>query len=685
MRRSWEDRVVCLFLTGILLAFAAIPAMAQEEKKEEKPVELPKITVPGIRYELEDHPGAATVITEEEIEVYHPLSTVDMLRRVPGIHAPAEFGRGLRPNIGIRGLNPFRSRNVLITADGVPIQPAVYGDPAAYYNVPVEQVERIEVIRGGASALYGPNTVGGVINYVTRRPPREREIRVSETVRAGELFTSTVSYGDTFGETGVQFIYINKTGSLVRDETDTEVNDVSLRFVFPVANGGEADLRLSGFVEESETPGGLTVAQFQADPNQSQRSNDVFFGRRLAAYLNYRQPISEDLRFEGQTYMTSFERDWFIADDPDATATTNTQFLRDFVVAGVEPKLRWSPNDRVDFVGGVRLHFEEEEDIRRQGSTPDARAGTTDREAELTTLAWALFASTDLEIVDGLIITPGIRYERVDQEREVGLRGGVGGSKGSLVTDEVVGGVGVLYRLTEGVDLFGNYSRNFQPPTFNEAIDPTTGTANDLAAEKSNNFEVGFRARVTDWLSLEGTGFWTDFENQIISEAGVLRNAEETRHRGLEGALNLGPWQGLSANVNATFLDTEFRTGVNQGNDLPEAPEVLLSWAAWYERPTGFGLARIGLDGTFVDERFTDAANTVPESADGTKGALPSYHVTNLRLELHPGERYAGNWKVFFGVNNLFDREFRVRRQGFFDGIIPGPTRSFFGGVSAEF
>ncbi len=696
---------IFLSIIGAILFSTASPTMAQAETSVEqqqgetvgadKPKKkakdeglkavLKEINVKATPYELAEHPGAATVITKEKIETFQPISTIDILRRVPGIHAPEEYGRGLRPNIGIRGLDPNRSRNVLLLVDGAPIQPAVYGDASAYYNVPVEQVERIEVIRGGASALYGPNTVGGVINYITHRPPLEQEINIRETIRSGELFTTTASYGNTFGQTGVHFLYGNKTGSLVRDRTGTQLNDMSLRFTFPVANGGEADLRLSGLVEESETPGGLTAAQFKADPKQSQRSNDVFFGRRYAAYFKYSQPISKSLRFEGQTYANSFQRDWFIADGPDATATTNTQFLRDFFVAGVKPALRWSPNNRVNIVGGGKLHFEELEDIRRNGTTPDARSGKTDREAELTTLASVLFATAKLEPIDGLIVSPGIRYEHIDQEREVGLQGGAGGGRGSLLTEKVVGGVGLLYRLTKGTELFGNYSSNFRPASFSQAIDPTSGTSNDLGVETSNNFELGFRSQITNWISIEGTGFWINFDNQIISQAGVLTNAQKTRHRGFEGALTAGPWQGLSANFNATVLDTEFRTGANKGNNLPSAPELLFSWAVSYGHLTPLGFTRVQLDGNFVDEQFTNAANTVLESADGNSGQLPSYHVTNLRLDLTPDKTPAGNLKVFVGVSNLTNEEYRVRRQASFNGIIPGLTRTYYGGVALEF
>ena len=92
------------------------------------------------------------------------------------------------------------------------------------------------------------------------------------------------------------------------------------------------------------------------------------------------------------------------------------------------------------------------------------------------------------------------------------------------------------------------------------------------------------------------------------------------------------------------------------------------------------GIGNLRLEGRFVDDQFTDSANTVAESADGNKGQLPSYDVWNLKTGFN-----AGNWEVFAGVNNLFDKHYRVRRQSFFNGIIPGLTRNFFAGATFKF
>ena len=116
-------------------------------------------------------PGAATVMDMQIIKLLNPLGTQEMLEQIPGISGYADDGIGnSRISIGVRGLNPRRSSRVLILEDGVPIQPALYVYPNMYYNPPAERVDRLEVIKGSGAINFGPQTMGGVINYFTRRP-----------------------------------------------------------------------------------------------------------------------------------------------------------------------------------------------------------------------------------------------------------------------------------------------------------------------------------------------------------------------------------------------------------------------------------------------------------------------------------------------------------------------------------
>ncbi len=117
-------------------------------------------------------PGSGAVIGAEVLGAMRPLSSTEVLRGVAGVHIQDEEGMGLRANIGIRGIDPDRSRSVLVLEDGIPVALNPYGEPEMYYTPPVDRMDRIEVVKGSGSILHGPQTVGGIINFVTPEPGR---------------------------------------------------------------------------------------------------------------------------------------------------------------------------------------------------------------------------------------------------------------------------------------------------------------------------------------------------------------------------------------------------------------------------------------------------------------------------------------------------------------------------------
>ena len=148
----------------------------------EEVLKVPLTEVIGTGPEALEHiPGSGRVITQKEIWENHRLTVNEALREVPGVNVRDEDGLGLRPNIGIRGLDPTRSRKVHIMEDGVPIMLMPYGDPSSYYFPPIFRMDRIEVLKGSGQLLYGPQSIGGVINLITRMPPPHaaRQCRVS--------------------------------------------------------------------------------------------------------------------------------------------------------------------------------------------------------------------------------------------------------------------------------------------------------------------------------------------------------------------------------------------------------------------------------------------------------------------------------------------------------------------------
>jgi Fe(3+) dicitrate transport protein len=164
-----------LMLTCSCATFAQEAINAQEIQSQQnnnrtkttnKQIEV--ISIFGQRNELETAIGSAFVLSEEQLELNEFDDIHRVLQTVPGVYIREEDGYGLRPNIGLRGATSERSSKIALMEDGILIAPAAYAAPAAYYFPLISRMTQVEVFKGPAAIKYGPNTVGGAINMVSR-------------------------------------------------------------------------------------------------------------------------------------------------------------------------------------------------------------------------------------------------------------------------------------------------------------------------------------------------------------------------------------------------------------------------------------------------------------------------------------------------------------------------------------
>jgi Fe(3+) dicitrate transport protein len=170
--RHPSPALLAVAIATVLAAPAARAQQASAPPADAAPRStLADVVVIGSREALTRIPGSGQIVDHDAIVESRVFTINEALRKVPGVYARDEEGMGLRPNIGIRGLNPTRSSKVLLLEDGLPLAFAPYGDNATYYHPPVERFERIEVLKGAGQIEFGPQTVGGVINYITPSAP----------------------------------------------------------------------------------------------------------------------------------------------------------------------------------------------------------------------------------------------------------------------------------------------------------------------------------------------------------------------------------------------------------------------------------------------------------------------------------------------------------------------------------
>ncbi|MGH7546569.1 MAG: TonB-dependent receptor family protein [Gemmatimonadales bacterium] len=517
-------------------------------------------------------PGSAAILTRSTLDRVRAFTVTEVLRNVTGVHVRDEEGLALRPNIGIRGLMPTRSTTVLLLEDGIPFTLAPYGDNASYYHPAFERFDRIEILKGSGQILFGPRTVGGVINYVTPEIPGRPAGRVEVAGGSRGYLSGRVRFGGTWAGAGLLVDVGRKASDGARDNVGTTLLDGTLKT--SIALGARQSLVLKGAFhrERSQvTYSGLTEAEWAAAPRQNPFRNDSMFLDRYGFSATHRIPFGSALTLTTAGYAYRVSRHWWRqssnsaerpndASDPQCggmanlnTSCGNQGRLRAYEVVGIEPRLR------ADFAGGVhqldvglRLHHETQDRQQVNGALPTARtpgpasdvnSGVTEDNFRSNT-AVSAFAQHRV-FVSRWAITGGLRLEQVDFER-INRRPTPTqpqGVRGTTSLTQLIPGLGMTFLAGEMVTVFAGVHRGFAPPRTEDIISNNTGEVVELDAERSWNYEFGMKTGAGSGFSIEATAFAMNFENQIIpaSVAGgtgaTLTSAGRTLHEGLELAV----------------------------------------------------------------------------------------------------------------------------------------------------
>ncbi len=661
-------------------------------------------------------PGSIQVIGRDELRNSRFFNFDEALKRIAGVSIRNEEGFGLRPNISIRGTNPTRSSKILLLEDGIPLAYAPYGDNASYYHPPIERFESVEVLKGSGQIEYGPVTVAGVINYITPNPTEDQSISLKLEGGNRSFARGNVIYGNTLGDTGVLFNFTRKQGEGSRENVRLGINDLSMKIVQPLNDKNVLTGKFSWLGEDSNlTYSGLTEAEFAVGPRSNPFRNDFFYANRFGTSLSHAAVFSPKVNLTTNFYASNFSRHWWrqssnsgerpnrLGSDADCrgmqdlnTTCGNQGRLRNYWVVGIEPRLNVQFNlgsVQNDLNIGFRYQYEDQNRRQENGDLPNSRDGVLVEDNERKVNAVSGFIRNSF-VYKNFSITPGVRIEKINYSRTNRMANGGLGVTGETDLTEVIPGIGLAYNFLGNTTVFVGVHRGFAPPAASDILTNNGGTV-ELDAERSWNYEVGIRTRPIDGISLEGTFFRNDFENQVVSQSvaggigSALTNGGETLQQGFELFARADSSRIFKTDYNIyfqaayTLLETaEFRgtrysslsgfTNVPvSGNRLPYTPKNSLT--------SSVGLGYRGFDGFFetsyIDGQFSDDLNRINSIANGQAGFIPSQIYFNA----------TGNYRVeklrstfFVTVKNIADRTFVVDRSR---GILPSSPRLIQGGV----
>ena len=661
-------------------------------------------------------PGAATVLDIKSLSLIDPIGTQEALEFVPGVNGYADDGIGnSRLSIGIRGLNPRRSSRILILEDGVPIQPALYVYPNMYYNPPAERIDRLEVIKGSGAIKYGPQTMGGVINYFTKRP--RSDFGGKFKIKAGEnsflsLFSEVGGFGNEKIKPEFQFLY--KKGDGFRENNGFEQINGTMKISYNKSQDENYYLKFNTNYENSNaTYTGLTQHSFKANPKFNPKKDDNFKLFRTAVDLITTKRLSSNLTKSTTAFVSFFDRRWwrendiFVSQADSASSNPTAQsyyepinlirrgngkdnfgILRTFYVGGAEQvySFKNSPFGLSKFMSsnsslelGGRIYFERFIDDKQSGSKTDSRDGiyfipaASDDEQPIIvgqshhyeTTAFSGFLNEKIEF-EKFTLNTGIRLEAFEQERVDRLSGSMYQDK-SLI--ELLPGVGLTTKFSS-TNLFAGIHRGFTPPSSGTLKILNFGGTLDnqglnLEAEKSWNKEVGIRGDYP-MFNFEVSGFHVGIENLVAAGRGTaFKNLGKVNTMGLELNLNLlsSKVVGLLPDLHFiyAFLNTEIKDGIIKSNVSGTVGSDVsiqgkkLPYAPAHTLTAGF--SKMGeklsyrLDFRFVDEVFTDFENIIKEDKLGIQGIIPSYNFINISADYKVSEDY----RIFLTGKNITD------------------------------
>lgn len=570
-----------------------------------------------------------TVITKEDIEQQQPKSVAEAIALTPGLQMTSNGGYGQESTLYLRGIDQNR---MLVLVDGVQIGSATKGD-AKLQHIPIDQIERIEIVRGARSSLYGSGAVAGVIQIFTKKTSRnESYAEIEAGIGNHNTRQASASTGWSNGKSKISasISQFSTDGFDVRPDKSANGAD----------DDGYSNQAFKFDAEHSQGKytflAGTQYIQGEADYDGFSGTNDrVTEFKYTSLYAGINANVNQDLNIESK--VSSYE-------DNNQT-----------VIAGVDQNQFVTNTKKFEIKSDLALG----EDlllISGLDHKTDSISGSGVKDYDVT--------SNDNTAVFLLLEQQTNRYSMA----------------GSLRTDhnEAFGnfntyGVEASLNLSQQLSVLTSYATAFKAPTFNNLYWPNDGSYvgnTEVKPEHSETASLGLKYIPQQWASFEATGYRTTVEDMITwqtNSSGLQSptNTDAVQITGIElsGQIHLGNTELL---INTEYLLPE----ITENSSKPEREGNILSYRA--QRKTNLRISQkmnkltVGLDAQYTGERYTDDANT---------NKLPGYTLLNLDSQYQISKKLV----LAGSVKNLTDKEY-VSKKGYATA-----GRTVFGSVRYRF
>jgi iron complex outermembrane receptor protein len=624
---------------------------------------LPETRVTATRFAepLASLPLGVSVITADEIRATGATNVTEAIMRVLGVVGRQDFFGGNEYTLDLRGFGTTADNNQVVVLDGIRLSEQDLTAPRLA-GIPIESIERIEVLRGSGAVLYGEGATGGVI-VITTKAGAGRQPATGGTVygavgsnRLRDFRASaTGSFGNGF----------SLDGNIFRRSTDGErVNSASdVRGESVTGQWGNTWLRFGARVShdrlDARLPGALSAAQYERDPRQSTTPNDWATIRNDLASVFARADVGGwELAFDAgrrDKELRSLNVSPFGATSFDYDVEADTYGLR------ARKEASFGSTKNILVFGADRNEWRRQV-FGRFGSAATQRST-------------AFYAKDDLILAGGTRLSLGARTDRIRKDNDT--------PPGTRIGDrEHAWELGISHPFAQGWTGYARIGRSYRLANVDEFNLTTPGI--DLRPQNSRDLELGTRwnydsgnvearlysSRLTDEIGYDPNAIGP---SSPFGFNGANINFDPTRRQGLEIDWSHKVTAALGLRANLALREATFRAGPYAGNDVPLVPRRSAAVRADFTPVAG---QRLTGGVNWVSSQHPDFAN---------RCSMPSYTTADARYAW----QFHRNAELALGVTNLFDRKFYTQAfqcaAGVTNGLYPEAGRQFYVSARVQF
>ncbi|MFH1355197.1 MAG: TonB-dependent receptor [Candidatus Omnitrophota bacterium] len=632
-----------LFLLSVLCCLSSI--WSANVKADE--VELDTIVVTPYNYEQEIQKTSAsvTVITKEEIKNSNAKTIPDVLRPVPGLVVRDWFGNATKASVDIRGFGEQGGMNILLLIDG---RRANEVDLSAvdWTQIPLNQVERIEVIRGGNSVLYGDNAVSGVINIVTKKGRGKPKLSLGIETGSYEMNAQRLSIDGSEDRLSYWFSASKEATHGYRNNSFYKSKDFATKLEYDCTDELALNFR-SGYKRASY---GLPGALFDTHLDSFNRRYSRF-GDDRATDKEYYFVTGAKKEFNGTGDFlidVSYKDKYVLSNFIGANAGWNPILKSYIKTLGITPKFKITrPIFNFNNILLTGLDFFRYDYSANTYNTSGVLQDFTD----INKTAIAGYLQDQFTIFENLIFTGGYRYETVRYQFDYHDNSGFSPDVDSDIKPNKKAYTSALvYTYKDDSNLFLNTNQSFRFPATDEYF--TWGSLNTgLKPQNSRTYEGGIRHRFNPKLKCELSLYIMNIKNELYYNPtggpfgfGANENYDKTRHEGFEAAFDSKITDWLEATGNYSQTVSKFKDGVYVGNYVPMVPRHKANLNFRFLLPNNF---TVNTSLNYLGKRYfiNDQANAFSR--------LNGYFLANMNVSYK-----FKNFTVTAAINNIFDKKY---------------------------